>query len=102
LFLQGDIPNAMMYQNFGRGFIVHNHDYVEIKEKVLTGYQLKAGDKEIGSTAVEIGQLLKVSLFPGSTASHGYYSEKEGGRPFHLERYLAMTGKLNMLAVLKI
>jgi hypothetical protein len=58
---------------------------------------MDAGDKGIGTMAVEIGQLLKVSIFPGNTASHGFYSKREGGKAFHLERYLAMSGKRNKL-----
>jgi hypothetical protein len=88
------MKNALKYQSIGRGFVMIDYDCAAIEDKVITGYQLKESDtNNITTLATEIGQLLRLSLFPGTTASYGFYSIQEGGKPFHLERYYAMTGE---------
>jgi hypothetical protein len=94
LFKAEQNEEFVTYQNFGRGFIMHNHDYTEIQHLVVTGYQYPANKVDkFKSIATSIGQMFRAALFPGNTAAFGIYGLREGGKPFHLERYEAMHGK---------
>jgi hypothetical protein len=92
---QGDLPNGKEVVSIGRGFVLLEKDYDAIVAAVQALMNPEAISSEAGTKCQAIGQMFRVSLFPGNTASYGYYSRGKGSQ-FHLERYERMTSKIKL------
>jgi hypothetical protein len=91
--LQGDLRSTGRdVVSIGKGFVLNEIDYDVIFEAVQAGMTMEVNSPEDGANCQAIGQMFRVSLFPGNTASHGYYGGKKGTQ-FHLARYERMSSK---------